>query len=142
RVEPNSTLFSGSSRSTSRSSDKILFSFAIAIRNVNGDIVTASTEDRQWAVAKVGQCVQAKVFPYPPWDLEKAGTFFGARLKNLSDCNPKDWPKNLQPTQPAHSEQPVIQEPIQPSNSLHENSKSLNNESVEDKSNDIESSVE
>ncbi|MCB9024802.1 MAG: hypothetical protein H6625_00660 [Bdellovibrionaceae bacterium] len=74
RVEPNSTLFSGSSRSTSRSSDKILFSFAIAIRNVNGDIVTASTEDRTMGGSCVGQCVQAKVFPRT-LDLEKPEHF-------------------------------------------------------------------
>ena len=63
-----------------------IFSFAIAIKELGGNIVTASSEDRQWAVAEKGQCVEAKFFPYPPWQLDKSGTFYGARLLKLSDC--------------------------------------------------------
>jgi hypothetical protein len=66
-----------------------LHSFAIAVKEPSGEIVTASTEDRQWAVVKAGQCVEAKYFPYPPWDLKKAGTYFGARLLKLSECAAK-----------------------------------------------------
>jgi len=64
-----------------------IFSFAIGIQDEKGEIVTASSEDRQWAVVKKGQCAEAKFFPYPPWALSKAGTYFGARLLKLSDCN-------------------------------------------------------
>ena len=63
-----------------------LFSFAVAIRDDQGEIHTSSTEDRQWAVVSVGQCAEAKFFPYPPWKLDKARTYFGARLERLFDC--------------------------------------------------------
>ena len=63
-----------------------IFSFAIAIRDDSGETFTASTEDRQWAVIAPEQCVSAKLFRYPPWDLSKAGTFFGARLTGVFDC--------------------------------------------------------
>lgn len=63
-----------------------MFSFAIAIKDPNGEIFTASSEDRQWAVANKGLCAEAKFFPYPPWNLEKGGTFHGARLVRLTDC--------------------------------------------------------
>ncbi len=66
-----------------------LHSFAVAIKESSGEIVTSSADDRQWAVVKVGQCVEAKYFPYPPWDLEKGGTYYGARLLKLSDCPAK-----------------------------------------------------
>jgi hypothetical protein len=65
-----------------------LYSFAVAIKEPNGEIITASSEDRQWAIAKKGFCVEAKFYPYPPWDLDKAGTFFNARLIKLSECHP------------------------------------------------------
>jgi hypothetical protein len=63
------------------------FSFAVAIRKKDGEIVTASGEDRQWAVAKKGMCVDATVDPYPPWNMDKAGTFYNARLLKLMDCH-------------------------------------------------------
>lgn len=63
-----------------------LFSFSIAIRDEKGQIHTASTEDRQWAVVSAGQCAEARFFPYPPWQLEKGSTYFGARLEKLYDC--------------------------------------------------------
>lgn len=72
------------------STDKInpgLYSFAVAIKEKTGEIVTASAEDRQWAVARPGQCAEAVYYPYPPWKLEKANTYFGARLEKLSDCS-------------------------------------------------------
>jgi hypothetical protein len=72
----------GSSAATARE----LFSFAIGIRESSGEIVTSSSEDRQWAVAKAGQCAEAKFYPYPPWDFDKSGTYFGARLLKLHDC--------------------------------------------------------
>jgi hypothetical protein len=64
-----------------------IYSFAVSIRDTKtGEIVTSSSEDRQWAVAHKGQCAKAKFFPYVPWDFEKAGTYFGARLLHLHDC--------------------------------------------------------
>lgn len=67
---------------------KALFSFAIAIRDAKGEIHTGSTEDRQWAVAQPGQCAEAKFLPYPPWRLDRSGTFFGVRLIRLFECKP------------------------------------------------------
>jgi hypothetical protein len=69
-----------------------LYSFAVAVREPSGEIVTSSTEDRQWAVAKKGFCVEAKFYPYPPWDLDKSGTYFNARLLKLIDCHPAEAP--------------------------------------------------
>ena len=66
-----------------------IFSFAIAIRDEKGEIHTASSEDRQWAVAHAGQCAEVRIFPYPFWDFEKANTYYGARLEHLFDCKPK-----------------------------------------------------
>lgn len=64
-----------------------LFSFSVAVREPNGEILTASAEDRQWAVAKQGLCVEAVFYPYPPWKLMKSGTYFNARLDRLFDCS-------------------------------------------------------
>lgn len=59
-----------------------LYSFAVAIKQADGEIVTASAEDRQWAVAQQGQCAEAVYYPYPPWKFEKANTYFGLASKN------------------------------------------------------------
>ncbi|MGZ3707513.1 MAG: hypothetical protein ACXVBC_01320 [Bdellovibrionota bacterium] len=64
-----------------------LFSFAVAIKDDKGEIHTASTEDRQWAVAEPGQCAESKFYPYPPWQLDRSGTFHNARLMRLFDCS-------------------------------------------------------
>lgn len=66
-----------------------VFSFAIAIKEDSGEIVTASSEDRQWAVVQEGQCAEAVYYPYPPWKLDKADTYYGARLIKLMDCQQK-----------------------------------------------------
>lgn len=64
-----------------------LFSFAIAIRDrSSNEIFTSSSEDRQWAVVSSGQCAEVRLYPYPPWNLQKAGTFGNARLERLFDC--------------------------------------------------------
>lgn len=66
-----------------------LFSFAVAIRDSKGEIFTASSEDRQWAVVQKGQCAIAKFLPYAPWEFAKSGTFHGARLIKLYECGGK-----------------------------------------------------
>lgn len=63
------------------------FSYAVAIRQKDGAIVTSSAQDRQWAVVAPGMCVDATVDPYPPWDLNKEGTYFNARLLQQMDCD-------------------------------------------------------
>jgi hypothetical protein len=85
RVNQNETIITGN-----RPVNPVqMFSFAVAVRDEKGEIHTASSEDRQWAVAQAGQCVKAKFFPYPFWDFEKNRTFFGARLVQLYDCPKK-----------------------------------------------------
>jgi hypothetical protein len=73
-----------------------MFSYAIAIRDSHNEIVTASSEDRQWAVVSAGQCAVARFYPYPPWELDKSGTFYGARLIKLSDCLAKNTSESIQ----------------------------------------------
>jgi len=72
----------------------VMFSFAVAIRTKDGHIYTASSEDRQWGATLEthGMCARARFYPYPPWDLDAAGTYMNARLLELKDC-PSDWPK-------------------------------------------------
>ena len=43
--------------------DSQLFSFAVAVKDGKGEIFSASSEDRQWAVVAKGQCVRAKFYP-------------------------------------------------------------------------------
>lgn len=75
------------SRANTEINSKV-FSFAVGIKDINtGEIATASSEDRQWAVAEKGQCVEAVFLPYPPWQLTKRNTFFGARLVRLFECS-------------------------------------------------------
>lgn len=65
-----------------------LYRYAVAIRQEGtGEIYTASSEDTRWAVAAPGQCAEAKFFPYPFWNMEKGGTYYGARQLRLFDCN-------------------------------------------------------
>jgi len=77
------------------SSDKsIAFSYAVAIKDESGKIYTASTEDRQWAalekLAASHYCVDARLYPYAPWNMLKAGTFHDARLLGVTEgCGKK-----------------------------------------------------
>ena len=74
------------SRAESNINEKV-FSFAVGIKDqMIGEIYTASSEDRQWAVAQKGQCADAVFLPYPPWQLNKKDTYFGARLVRLYEC--------------------------------------------------------
>ena len=86
RLTQPETVFNNSGQQTPASQ---LFSFAVAIKDDKGEIVTASSEDRQWGVVEKGMCAEAKFYPYPPWNLEKAGTYHGARLIKLFECPKK-----------------------------------------------------
>lgn len=63
-----------------------LHSYAVLIQDREGVMYTASSEDRQWQVVKKGFCVLATLYRYPPWDLERGGTFYNARLKQVYKC--------------------------------------------------------
>lgn len=82
RVEIPVALMAQSDNVTSK-----VFSFAIGIKDQKtSEIYTTSSEDRQWAVAQPGQCAEAVYLPYPPWELTKRNTFYGARLVKLYEC--------------------------------------------------------
>ena len=63
-----------------------MYSYSVGIKEKSGEIVTASAEDRQWGVPVKGQCLLANYYPYPPWELNKAGTYHNARLLKLWEC--------------------------------------------------------
>lgn len=86
RVTPPVAILGSGSPTTATAG---LFSFAIAVRDGNGVIHSASSEDRQWAIAKPGFCVTAVFYPYAPWKLNKEGTYSNARLIQLRDCAKK-----------------------------------------------------
>lgn len=81
RVAPETAILGGQPIQNSA-----IFSYAVAIRTEDGQIFTASSEDRQWAVAKKGYCVESVFYPYPFWNLQKSGTYFNARLTKMFDC--------------------------------------------------------
>lgn len=83
-IDPNAVMVLGGTAPNPQ-----MYSFAIAIKDDKGEFHTASTEDRQWAVVEKGQCAEARFFPYPPWNLAKANTYYGARLERLFDCDKK-----------------------------------------------------
>lgn len=91
-----------------------MFSFAVMIRAFDGTIYSASSEDRQWAVAKKGYCVEARFYPYPPWNLEKADTYFNARLVRAFECQreaPGDWKPQAGA---AGSQNQAVNQPVKP----------------------------
>jgi hypothetical protein len=96
RVNQNTAIITGNGQVPAAQ----MFSFAIAIKSTDGEIFTASSEDRQWAVVKQGQCAEAKFYPYPFWELDRSGTYHGARLLKLYDC-PSEFAKPQ--TQPSPS---------------------------------------
>ncbi|MES2964136.1 MAG: hypothetical protein V4760_09625 [Bdellovibrionota bacterium] len=89
-------------------SSAAMFSFAVAIEDEESKkVFTASSEDRQWGVAQHCGRARAKFYPYPPWDLEKAGTFYNARLIELYDCKQQGAPANPPAEQPATEPTPA-----------------------------------
>src|SRR5665213_1685937 len=63
-----------------------MYSYSVLIQGDDGHLYSSATEDRQWQVIKKGYCVEALLFRYPPWVLDRAGTFFNARLKDVRIC--------------------------------------------------------
>lgn len=83
-----------------------LHSYAVLIQDREGVMFTASSEDRQWQVVKKGFCVLATLYRYPPWDLERGGTFYNARLKQVYKC-PGKPSQEIEVGEPV--EEPVIE---------------------------------
>jgi hypothetical protein len=77
----------------SRQADPMLtHTFAVAIKDQSGDIFTSSSTDERWAVARKGMCVEARFWPFPPWDFARFGTFRHAQLLQLRDCKALNLP--------------------------------------------------
>lgn len=81
-----------------------LHSYSVLIQSAEGELHQSSSEDRQWEVAAAGYCVEALFYRYPFWDLDRAGTFFNARLLKLSMCDGQPVPEAPKP--PASSMEP------------------------------------
>lgn len=71
---------------SSRITPEQMHSYAILIQGDDGNLYTASSEDRKWQVVKTGYCVDTLLYRYPPWDLRNANTFFNARLDEIRLC--------------------------------------------------------
>ncbi len=84
-----------------------LHSYAVLIEGDDGRLYTASSEDRQWEVAAKGYCVRALLYRYPPWDFERANTFFNARLKELRQCDGQVPPALPTPATPENPSAPA-----------------------------------
>ncbi len=80
-----------------RGSEELMHSYAVMIRGDDGKIYTASSEDRQWQVARKGYCVEALLYVYPPWNLSKGGTYYNARLDRVELCPGKTAPPDSPP---------------------------------------------
>jgi hypothetical protein len=83
-----------------------LHAYAILIQGDDGKLYTASSDDRKWQVAKKGYCVDALLYRYPPWELDKANGYFNARLDELLICPgetkpPEEEGKESTPAPPA-----------------------------------------
>lgn len=67
-----------------------IFQASVMIKLADGQFTTFSTDDRQWVSLlgdkASGKCVTAKIFPYAPWQLSKAGTYYGGRLLAVKNC--------------------------------------------------------
>jgi len=92
---------------SSRTTDAQLHSYAILIQGQDGKLYASSSEDRKWQVAKVGYCVEALLYRYPPWDLDKANGFFNARLDEISVCPGETAPGETVPETTQEPPQPV-----------------------------------
>lgn len=91
-----------------------LHSYSVLIEGDDGKLYTASTEDRQWEVAAKGYCVEALLYRYPPWDFDRANTFFNARLVELSRCDGQALPNPALPSAPQQAPAAGAQEPAKP----------------------------
>jgi hypothetical protein len=70
----------------SRATEQQMYSYSVLLQGDDGVLYTASSEDRQWQVVKKGYCIEALLYRYPPWELDRAGTFYNARVKKVTVC--------------------------------------------------------
>ena len=89
-----------------RVTDAQMHSYAILIEGTNGKMYTASSDDPKWQVAQKGYCVEATLYVYPPWNLNKANNYFNARLDELSRTCDGDAAAAVNPAAPVNSALP------------------------------------
>ena len=70
----------------SRPTDAQMYSYSVLIQGDDGVLYTSSSEDRQWQVVKKGYCIDTLLYRYPPWHLDKANTYFNARVEQIRIC--------------------------------------------------------
>ena len=61
----------------------LMFSSAVAMQLPSGEIMTFSTEDRQFGAVAKGDQIKVMVSKYPPWEFTKAGTYYNGRLLGI-----------------------------------------------------------
>jgi hypothetical protein len=98
---------------SSRVTEAQMHLYSILIRGSDGQLYTTSSEDSRWQVAKVGFCVEALLYRYPPWNVERANAFFNAQIIQLSDC-PGHEGKNPEAGAPAAPHMGPTTEPAIP----------------------------
>jgi hypothetical protein len=105
----------------SRPTEAQMYSYSILIQGDDGTLYTSSSEDRQWQVVKKGYCVDALLFRYPPWHLDRANTFFNARVKAVRVCpGQTELPADTQgPAQPGQQPPAVAPQPPPPAAPAH-----------------------
>jgi hypothetical protein len=74
-----------------RTTEAQIHQYSVLIQSFDGKLYTATSVDPQWQ-SKKGFCVDARLFRYPPWRLSLAGTFYNARVLELSVCKDKPAP--------------------------------------------------
>lgn len=60
-------------------SSAAMFSCAIEI-SADNEFINFSSEDRQFGTIAEGDSIRVAIFKYAPWNLDKAGTYYGGRL--------------------------------------------------------------
>jgi prepilin-type N-terminal cleavage/methylation domain-containing protein len=87
RIDENAQIGRGNTGwFASQDAKEIAFSRAVSIELANGEFLTFSTVDRQFATVKKGDCVEVRVQKYGSLNFAKAGTYHNGRLKRKFRC--------------------------------------------------------
>ncbi len=103
---------------SARMTDAQMYSYSVLIKGDDGHLYTSSSEDRQWQVIKKGYCVDALLYRYPPWNLDKAGTFYNARVKDVKICPGQSALPESVPMPSHQAPLPGTPKPAEPSESV------------------------
>ena len=72
-------------------------SYVIAVRDLHGNIFTSIADGPRWALVKPGECAEVRFLPYPPWHVDRIGTYASSLLIKMRECRESDgpWPLEL-----------------------------------------------